>query len=331
LFLYDFTANSQAGTFWYHSHLYDVDDGLCSFLLTIEQINILFTCAKFICCPGITFLPKEIQFPTFDSTLINGAGRYPKGPSTELTSITVKRGKRYRFRLVSIFCGPNFTFSIDGHNLTIIEVDGINTEPLVVNEIQIFVGQRYSFILNANQPVDNYWIRSFPNLLGDSGIEGGLNSGILRYVGSNATADPTTTQANDIIPLVESNLVPLSNPAAPGTPEVGGAEVLLNLNLGFDKTNSTTGFFTINNVTFVPPSVPVLLQILSDNIAATDLLPKGSVYPLPPNKVVEPSIPAGLAGGLLLHFLNSDGLIHIAPIPFGRSKQPNIATYLVAR
>jgi len=241
--------------------------------------------------------PSEIQFPTFDSALINGAGRYPKGPSTELTSITVKRGKRYRFRLVSISCDPNFTFSIDGHNLTIIEVDGINTKPLVVNEIQIFAGQRYSFILNANQPVDNYWIRALPNLRVNASIEGGLNSAILRYRGSNAMADPTTMQATNVIRLAESNLVPLSNPAAPGIPEVGRADVVYNLTLGFNKINSTTGFFTINTVTFVPPSVPVLLQILSGNMAATDLLPNGSVYTLPPNKVVELSISGGLAGG----------------------------------
>jgi len=241
--------------------------------------------------------PLEIQFPTSDSTLINGAGRYVNGSSTELTSITVKRGKRYRFRLVSISCDPNFTFSIDGHNLTIIEVDGVNTEPLVVNEIQIFAGQRYSFILNANQPVDNYWIRALPNPIGTRGIEGGLNAAILRYMGSNATVDPTTTPTTDVISLVESNLVPLSNPAAPGTPEVGGADVSLNLNLNIVPVNATTRFFTINGFTFMPPSVPVLLQILSGKMAATDLLPNGSVYTLPPNKVVELSIPAGTLGG----------------------------------
>jgi len=195
--------------------------------------------------------------------------------------------------LVSISCDPNYTFSIDGHNLTIIEVDGVSTEPLVVNEIQIYAGQRYSFILQANQPVGNYWIRSNPNL-GTVGFDGGLNSAILRYRGSNATADPTTNQTTNIIPLVESNLVPLLNPAAPGTAGVGGADVLLNLNLGL---NFTALVFTINGVTFVPPSVPVLLQILSGTMAATDLLPSGSVYTLPHNKVVELSIPAGVAGG----------------------------------
>jgi FtsP/CotA-like multicopper oxidase with cupredoxin domain len=51
---------------------------------------------------------------------------------------------------------PSFTFSIDNHLLTIIEADGIPTMPRVVDSIQIFAGQRYSFVLEANQPVGNY-------------------------------------------------------------------------------------------------------------------------------------------------------------------------------
>ena len=50
----------------------------------------------------------------------------------------------YRFRLLSISCDPNFTFSIDGHQMTVIEVEGTNVQPLVVDSIQIFVGTRGS-------------------------------------------------------------------------------------------------------------------------------------------------------------------------------------------
>jgi len=179
--------------------------------------------------------------------------------------------------------------AVDGERIV-----GVNTEPLVVDQIQIFAGQRYSFILEANQVADNYWIRSNPNL-GTIGFDGGLNSAILRYRGSsNATADPTTNQTTSVIPLVEHNLVPLVNAAAPGTAKVGGADVLLNLDLAFDPT---TLDFTVNGVTFVPPSIPVLLQILSGNLAATDLLPNGSVYTLPRNKVIELSLPALAVGG----------------------------------
>lgn len=206
--------------------------------------------------------------------------------------------KRYRIRLVSISCDPNFTFSIDNHTFTVIEADGINVQPLVVDSIQIFAGQRYSFILTANQPSNNYWIRANPNL-GTTGFLGGLNSAILRYAQA-PVADPNTTETVSTSPLVETSLVPLANPAAPGKPVQGGADVLLNLDLAFDATNLD---FTINNDTYVPPSVPVLLQILSGTVNAQDLLPAGSVYSLPANKVIEMSIPAGVAGGPVRYFI----------------------------
>lgn len=53
----------------------------------------------------------------------------------------------YRFRLVSMSCDPNYVFSIDNHDLTVIETDAINTKPHTVDSIQIFAGQRYSFVV----------------------------------------------------------------------------------------------------------------------------------------------------------------------------------------
>ncbi|KAF7970319.1 hypothetical protein HWV62_24394 [Athelia sp. TMB] len=187
--------------------------------------------------------------------------------------------------------GPQLPLAQSRSNQENATADGILTQPLVVNEIQIYVGQRYSFILEANQTVGNYWIRANPNG-GTAGFTGGLNSAVLRYSGSNTTADPTTTQQTTLVPLVESKLVPLVSPGAPGTPTLGAADVSLNLLL-----TSVGGNFFINGVTFDPPSVPVLLQILSGAQLATDLLPDGSVYVLPPGKVVKLSIPAGVVGG----------------------------------
>jgi hypothetical protein len=39
-------------------------------------------------------------------------------------------------------CVPSFTFSIDGNLLTVIEADGINTQLLVVDSIQIYNAQK---------------------------------------------------------------------------------------------------------------------------------------------------------------------------------------------
>ena len=172
---------------------------------------------------------------------------------------------------------------------TIIEVEGNNVEPLVVDSIQIFAGQRYSFILTANQTVDNYWIFAISNR-GTNTTAGGLNSAILRYVGA-PNADPTTTVKSSSNPLVETNLHPLQDPAAPGKATPGAADINLNLDIEFNGTN-----YTVNNATFTPPSVPALLQIISGASTAQSLLPSGSVYVLPPNKVIEISIPGISAG-----------------------------------
>lgn len=43
-------------------------------------------------------------------------------PDVSLAVVSVQAGKRYRFRLISMSCEPNYMFSIDGHNFTVIEV-----------------------------------------------------------------------------------------------------------------------------------------------------------------------------------------------------------------
>ncbi|KAF6749971.1 laccase 2 precursor [Ephemerocybe angulata] len=299
-FLYKFSVPDQAGTFWYHSHhVSQYCDGLRGAMVVYDRFDphrstydidneaTIITLADWYHTPA----PSAGLVPTADATLINGKGRYAGGPTVPLAVIAVKRNKRYRFRLVSISCDPNYVFSIDGHTLTIIEVDGINVVPLSVDSIRIFAGQRFSFVLNTNQPVANYWIRADPDV-GTTGFAGGINSAILRYIGA-PNADPTTTQTPNSNPMVETNLHPLTNAAAPGTPTLGAADVNLNLDILFDFP---TLKFKVNGATFDEPTVPVLLQILSGASTPATLLPAGSVYVLPKNKVIELSLPGGSVG-----------------------------------
>lgn len=193
-------------------------------------------------------------------------------------------------------CDPNFTFSIDKHTLLVIEADGENTTPLLVDSLQIFAGQRYSVVLVANQPVGNYWIRSQPNQdRGVQGFDGGVNSAILRYAGALAV-DPQTPFLPSTQPLNEVNLSPLSNKAAPGNASADGADVSLTISHFFDFDSFT---FKMNGVAWIPPTVPVLLQILSGAHTAQDLLPQGSIFPLPRNKVIQLTLPGtdGNQGG----------------------------------
>ncbi|KAJ7616061.1 laccase [Roridomyces roridus] len=288
-FLYTFPTNDQAGTFCDlrgplvvydpedpHADFYDVDDETTIITLTDWYHGPASTL-------GVV--------PTLISTLINGLGRFAGGPTSQLTVISVTQGQRYRMRMINTACDPNFTFTIDGHTMTIIEVDSVNVEPLTVDSIQIFAGQRYSFVLTADQAVDNYWIRTVANG-GTTGFDNGINSAILRYVGADEV-DPTTDVSTSTAALVETDLHPLVATAVPGTAVAGGADVVMNLAISLDFT---TFLFEINGDTFTPPTVPVLLQILSGAKTATELLPTGSVFTLPANSVVELSIPGGSAG-----------------------------------
>ncbi|KAF7358932.1 Laccase I [Mycena sanguinolenta] len=292
-FLYDFEVPDQAGTFWYHSHLStQYCDGLRGplFMILVTQRSIFMsssiqkggtdgrTESTVITLSDWYHYPAP-QAPTpaiFNSTLINGLGRYQNGPLSDFAPLTHARA---RFRLVSLSCDPDFVFSIDAHSMDIIEVDGVNHQKLTVDSIQIFAGQRYSFVLNANKPVANYWIRAQPNL-GNLGFVNGTNSAILRYSGAPKT-DPTTNSSISQ-PLVETDLHPLVPSKVPGHPRPGGADINLLFEIGLDGGN-----WVLNGTTFTIPDVPVLLQILSGKHKAQDLLPKGNVYELEPNKVVE--------------------------------------------
>ncbi|KAG1727034.1 laccase [Suillus lakei] len=299
-FMYDFTPANQSGTFWYHSHfalqyceglrgpmviydpldpyrdMYDVDD--MSTILTILD--------------WYHTDPYDVPASaTPDAILINGRGRYEGGPAVPLSVLSVVQGRRYRIRIINMACKPSYVFSIDGHTFTVIEADAENTLPLAVDSIQILAGQRYSLILNANQTVDNYWIRANPNY--DSTFAGAQHSAILRYEGAQER-DPIDRYLPSSNPLSEQNLHALESPAAPGLPEAGGADVSLNLVSVWD---GNVGRFLINGYTYTPPTTPVLLQILTGQLDALQLQPFGSVYTLPPNKTIELSIPGGQPEG----------------------------------
>ena len=235
-----------------------------------------------------------------NSTLINGLGRYAGGPSTPLSVVNVQQGLRYRLRVVSTSCSPSFNFTIDGHRMTIIEADGNEVDPVEVDSLPILAGQRYSVVITANQTVGNYWIRALSSVPGAS-FDGGQNMAILQYEGA-PDEDPTSAPGPYELSFNEGNLHPLIDPGAPGVPEIGKADVNIQLVPGL----TPEGYFTFNNVTFTTPTVPVLLQILSGARDASQLMPNGSIYVLPQNKVIELSFPnptAALGGPVRATFV----------------------------
>ncbi|KAG1899689.1 laccase [Suillus fuscotomentosus] len=283
-FLYEFNAGEQVGTYWYHSHygvqycdglrgaliIYDPQDPY-RFLYDIDDESTVITLMDWYHVPS----PQVQRQVVPDSVLINGVGSYPGVQDTPYAIINVQPYKRYRFRLLNMACKPNYVFSIDDHKLIIIEADGQYVEPLIVDSIQIYAAQRYSFILETNRPVDNYWVHAVPNL--------GISSmAILRYAGS-PDADPEIRLTPKPVALQETDLHPLYLPL-PMLLQEDGATIKLNIVLAQNETNFN---FLVNGVQYTSPTIPVLLQLLNGDVSTSEMAPNGSIYFLPRNRVIE--------------------------------------------
>ncbi|KAF5352073.1 hypothetical protein D9758_009445 [Tetrapyrgos nigripes] len=207
--------------------------------------------------------PSAGLMPLFNSTLINGLGRYQGGSASPLAVVKVEYGK-----------SDDLLLNLDIRELQIIEADGEYTEPLLVDSIQIYAG-----------------IRAKPNK-GNTGFSNGINSAILRYTGAPIEESAVSVNTTSLRPLKETDLHPLYNPQAPGQPTIDGVDVDLTLVLGFKPT---THEYTVNGEIWEPPSLPILLQILNGNTPPDDVLP--SVYKLPANKNIQATIVVEAAHG----------------------------------
>ncbi len=97
------------------------------------------------------------------SGLINGMGKHPDVAfnNSRLQVFTVQEGTTYRFRLIGAQNLYGYRFSIDGHKLTVIATDGNLVQPVVTDYIILFSGERYDFLLTANETgQSDYWMRA---------------------------------------------------------------------------------------------------------------------------------------------------------------------------
>lgn len=83
----------------------------------------------------------------YHSVLINGKGEY-EGNLAPLHAFYVNRNERYLFRLISVASNQHFLFSIPGIKFIVKETDGDEIQPIIVDKILLFTGERYDIELN---------------------------------------------------------------------------------------------------------------------------------------------------------------------------------------
>ncbi|MBW0466134.1 hypothetical protein O181_005849 [Austropuccinia psidii MF-1] len=209
---------------------------------------------KYLSPDGVQGKPGNEPVP--NSGVMNGIGQYHHTANGEVNlpsyyRLVVEPTKSYRLRLANTGSFAPIRFSVESHNLTVVEADGVEVEPVTFSDgLVIEVGQRYSVILHAAHATgDKYWMRGslvkdqFKYEVPDAQHE---ILGILAYgeraVGSPEEKEPSLGgQTLDVARL---------RPLRPIPPPSPTRTYIVNYNLTQNSDGSTTGL--MNSTTWIP-------------------------------------------------------------------------------
>ncbi|KAG0053230.1 hypothetical protein BGZ83_001468 [Gryganskiella cystojenkinii] len=227
-FTYNFTIPGQWGTYWWHAHAgSQYVDGIVGPLIIHSphephlkeyDEDVIVMVSDFYHTTTAPLLSYYLSTdsdgaePTPDNGLINGRNSFncsndalANFPTNSTKCISnapqsvfdFEQGKRYRLRLINTGALAEFQFSIDQHNLTVIEADGTDLQPVEVQRIPIHVAQRYSAIITANQAKGNYWVRAVMNsfCVGDNAALNLTSTAMVHYAGA-PVVDPQAPKSD---------------------------------------------------------------------------------------------------------------------------------------
>ncbi|KAG0092199.1 hypothetical protein BGZ93_005354 [Podila epicladia] len=186
-FTYTFGTDNISGTHWWHAHFENqYIDGLVGAIIVHEPPETdpflhaydeerTIIISDWYHQPTGTLLAHYLSpdshgmEPMPNNGLINGKHTFNcanvipadlKCEKGERTVFHFLPNRRYRLRIINAGAAAPFLFSVDQHQLQVIEADGTNLNPILVDSVPVNNGQRYSVILTTNQEPKNYWMRA---------------------------------------------------------------------------------------------------------------------------------------------------------------------------
>lgn len=204
-----------------------------------------------------------------DSILINGLGPFQKG--NPFLTVNVEPGKMYRLRVHNVGISTSLNFRIQNHNLLLVETEGSYTVQQNYSNMDIHVGQSYSFLVTMDQNASSdYYIVASPRFVNSSWAR--VNGvAILQYSNSQGPASgPLPDPPNDIDPYFSMNQARsirwnVSAGAARPNPQgsfrygqITVTDVYVIVNRPPELINKKWRT-TLNGISYLPPSTPLKL------------------------------------------------------------------------
>ncbi|KAL5569461.1 hypothetical protein UlMin_026036 [Ulmus minor] len=190
-----------------------------------------------------------------DKILMNGKGPYMDPLAKSHESFTVTKGKTYRIRISNVGISWSFNFAIQNHHLVLVETEGSYTNQIVLDSLDVHVGQSYSVLVTADQAAADYYMIATPKMYNASDVSK-FGIGVFHY-------DNSTTPATGPLPSFPDpfNLQFSINQAQ---------SIKWNMTTGAARPNPQ-GTFNVTNVTLSQTF------ILSASIAEIDGVPRYTV------------------------------------------------------
>ncbi|KAJ9634398.1 ferroxidase fet3 [Knufia peltigerae] len=275
-FTYDFTIN-QNGTYWYHCHTdFCYPDGYRQALIVHDR-DAYFSSQyqeEFIITLTDWYhdLVEDIRF----LSLYNPTGAEPVPNSflfndTQNVSLSVKPSTTYLVHFLNVGAFVGQYIYIEDHNFTIVEIDGVYTEPTEADLLYISAAQRYTVLLTTKNSTDkNYPIVTVVDSQLLDSIPNDLQLNSSNWLEYNASADHPQAimkvdTSKELTPYDDLTLIPYDGIKLLPEPD---HEITLTVVMGL--LNNGFGYAFFDNVSFTFPKVPTLYTVMSAGKLATN-------------------------------------------------------------
>ncbi|CAH1438062.1 unnamed protein product [Lactuca virosa] len=124
-----------------------------------------------------------------DTMLMNGNSRYPQTNRT----IVVEQGETYLIRISNVGTERSINFRIQNHPMLLVETEGSYTSQIILDSLDVHVGQSYSVLVTTNQPKADYYMVASPKMVNTPESSQLVGVGVLHY-------DDSTTPVQGPLP-----------------------------------------------------------------------------------------------------------------------------------
>ncbi|RVX74447.1 hypothetical protein B0A52_01573 [Exophiala mesophila] len=285
--VYNFTIE-QPGTYWYHSHEPgQYPDGLRAPLIVHDpQSPYKDRYTHELVLSVSDWYHQEVSEITKNFlSVTNPTGAEPVPQSALLNDtldlqIPVEPNTSYFLRLVNVAAFAGQYIWVEGHSLTIIELDGIYHKPKEVEMVYLTPGQRVGAILTTKGDRSrNYAITTAMDTELFDLMPEDLKANATAYLvyDSERELDGSPT-VDSFEPMDDFDLIPADEAAVLNNPSQ-----TIVLNVSMDNLGDGINYAFFNDITYRAPKVPTLYTVLS---ASNDIVASPSIYGTHTNTII---------------------------------------------